>query len=151
MPVTNEQVAALRAQLTGDQEEHLRLYSQIEASGDLVGYAALLGAAFVVATERHFQPPVTRADLIRYVADVRARTPEAGEKVEPKAAEQLLYEALANESFTGDPRLNGAHQTIFLAALVADAQLTPEELDEFLAEARTVGDEWIAAGERESG
>lgn len=150
MPVTNEQVATLRAQLSGEQDEHLRLFSQLEASSDLVGYAALLAAAFTIATERHFSGPVTRADLIRYVADVRARTPSAGENLEPKTAEQLLYEALADEAFTGEPRVIGMNQTILLAALTADAQPTPAELDAFLAEARAQADEWIAAEERES-
>lgn len=150
MPVTNEQVATLRALLTDDNERYERGFSQLETSADRGHYAALLAAAFTIATERHFDGPVTRADLIRYVADVRARVPSAGENIEPKTAEQLLYAALTDEPFTGEPRVIGLNQMILLAALTADARPTPVELDEFLAEARAQADEWIAAEERES-
>lgn len=151
VPVTNDLVATLRALLTGDHDQYERGFSRLATPADHGRYAALLAAAFTIAAERHFSGSVTRADLIRYVADVRARVPSAGENIEPKVAEQLLYEALTDDPFTGEPRVIGMHQMILLAALISDAQLTPIELDAFLADARVQADEWIAAEERESG
>lgn len=150
MPVTNEQVATLRAQMLGDHEQYEQGFRQLATPADHAGYAALVAATFIIATERHFDGPVTRADLIRYVADVRARVPSASENIEPKAAEQLLYEALTDDPFSGDPEVNGTNQIILLAALLSDAQLTVDQLDALLAEARAIADEWVAAAEQES-
>lgn len=150
VPVTNEQVATLRAQLTGDNQRYEQGFRKLETSADRAGYAALVGAAFIIATEQRFQPPVTVADLIRYVADVRARTASTAENVDPRLAEHLLHAALADEPFTGSPEAIGANQIVLLAALIADAQPAPDRLDALLTEARTVADQWVAAAERES-
>lgn len=145
MPITDDQVATLRAQLSGNHDEFERQFAQLDLSTNSAGYEALLAAAFAIATERRFQPPVTLADFIRFVADVRARTPSAAEQVDPKIAERLLLSALTDES-VGE--VNGSaivtNQMILLACMIADAKPDAADLHQFLTEARELAEEWIA-------
>lgn len=145
MPVTDEQVAVLRSQLMADREEYDRRHAQLDLKVDGTSYAMLLTAAFTLAAEQRFRPPVTLADLIRYVADVRARTPSAAENVDPKIAERLLLAALTDDSISDiDGKAIGANQSILLVAMVADKGLDPAGLDGFIEDARELADEWVS-------
>lgn len=146
MPVTDEQVAVLRAQLTADREAYDRGHGRLDGKTDAAGYAILLTAAFTLAAERRFVPPLTLADLIRYVADVRARTPSAAENVDPKIAERLLLGALTDESISDiDGKAIGVNQGILLVAMVADEDLDPAGLERFIEESRALANEWMSA------
>lgn len=146
MAVTDEQVAVLRAQLKADREEYDRRHAQLDLKSDSKGYAMLLTAAFTLATEQRFPPPVTLADLIRYVADVRSRTPSAAENVDPKIAERLLLAALTDDSISDlDGKAIGVNQSILLVAMVADKGLDPAGLEEFIEEARELANEWTSS------
>lgn len=54
MPVTDEQIATLRAQLRGNIVEHRRLLKQLDADEANVGYPALIAAAFITAVQQRF-------------------------------------------------------------------------------------------------
>lgn len=145
MPVTDDAVAALRAQLTGDREEYDRLLSQVEAAGDEASYAALVTAAFAEAAERRFRAEGTPADVIRFVADVRSRSANLGESIDQKIGEQLFLSSLMDAPLDDD--LDGGTivgtQLLLLVAMMVDAGPTSDQLDAFLAEARTLADEWM--------
>jgi len=49
MTATDDQAAALRAQLAGDHEEHRRLLAGLNSRGALAGYTAVVTAAFIEA------------------------------------------------------------------------------------------------------
>lgn len=83
MAVTDEQVAALRALLTGDVTENLRLAAEIRRDGRSAGYSALVNAAFFEAVDRRFGKASTPASIIEYISDVRSRSDEIAEKVDP--------------------------------------------------------------------
>ena len=146
MRVTDDAVATLRAQLTGDQEEYDRLLAKVDAAGDATSYAALVAAAFVEAAERRFRAHGTPADVVRFVADVRARTPDMSEKIDPKVGEQLFLSALMDAPL--DEGLSGgtivATQLLLLVAMTVDEAPAPERLEAILAESRTLADEWMA-------
>jgi hypothetical protein len=61
MAVTDEQVAALRALLTGDAAENRRLVAEFRRDGSGAGYSALVNAAFsrrwTAASERQAHLP----------------------------------------------------------------------------------------------
>lgn len=145
MAVTDDQVAALRAQLSGDRIEHERLLSMLDGQADRDGYAALIGAAFVVASERRFRANGTAADVIRFVADVRSRTPSAAERIDPKIGERLVLCALTDEPIDDiDADTAIVTQLLLLVGLIADAEFESAGLDAFLAESRALADEWMS-------
>lgn len=147
MPVTDDVVAALRAQLKGDRSGYERLFAQMDNKADSARYAALVAAAFTEAAERRFRAEGTPADVIAFVSDVRTRTPGAAEKIDPKIGEQLFNSALMDAPLDDD--LTGgtiiATQLLLLAAMIADEDLTSDQLDAFLVESRTLADEWMEA------
>ena len=144
MAVTDEQVATLRAQLEGNLEEHKRLLAQLDPATARTGYAALIAAAFSLATDRRFAADSDRAQVIEYVASVRSTT-ESMAEIDPRVAERLLLAVYTDEPINDiDVRVRYETQILLLAALVADAQLDKTDFDTFLAQARSLADKWLA-------
>lgn len=144
MPVTDNQVATLRAFLVGDMDEHHRLRGQLADEPDKVGYTALIAAAFWEAVERRFPSGTPKSEVIRFVGDVRSRAPEADELLDQDAAERMILAVFTDESIAGlDTRTVVSHEVTLLSALVADEQLDDDKLDGFLAAARKVADQLL--------
>ena len=144
MAVTDDQVAALRAQLAGDLEEHRRLFAQLTPTDVRSGYRALTSAAFCVAAERHFPKGTTAADVIAYVGDVRSRT-QAAAQLDPRTAERVILAVVTDGPLDDvDLRTSFEIQLLLLAAMTADAQLDAAGLDAFLVESRKLADQWLA-------
>jgi hypothetical protein len=142
MPVTDDQLAALRAQLAGNYAEHKRRLVSLNAENGLDGYTALITAAFVEAVERRFgQGVVDEAAVVEFVGDVRSRFERADEEIDPLAAERIILKARGKGSITD---LSGATirhiERLLLAILVDDEGFNGGELDRFLAEARQLID-----------
>ena len=144
--VTDEQVAALRASLsvgsaaeaTGAEQQLIQLTRPDAAEG----FGHLLYTAFVTAARRKFSAGWTRADLIRFVADVRAHVCMDPNDLDPAAAEHQLRTALGERIPHYPAEEDRARaQVILLTALAHD--LTGPELDALLAEARTLADQVI--------
>jgi hypothetical protein len=145
MPVTDEQVAPLRAQLAGDREEHQRLFSLLDPADKRTGYRVLGSAAFVIAVQRRFGPRADRADVIEFVGNVRATAPEVANKVDPQIAERVIMGVFTGESINDiDPRVSWENQMILMASIVSGERLDGAGLEEFLGEARKLADKWIA-------
>lgn len=136
MSVTSEQVEALRAYLAGNPEEAERLHAHLAQGGGVAAYGALVYAAFVTAVRRKFST-WTVAQVVRYVANVRADLSKDGVDIDPRAAEILMRRALG-ESVDGDldEEVRSRAQIFLLTSLVADEQLDDAGIDEFLAQAR---------------
>jgi hypothetical protein len=142
MPVSDDQLAALRAQLAGNHEEHKRLIGSLNAENGLDGYTALVTAAFVEAVDRRFGlGALDEAAVIEFIGDVRSRFKGADEKIDPLAAERIILKARGRGSISD---LSGATirhiERLLLAILVADEGLDDVGLDRFLAEARKLID-----------
>ena len=145
MSITNEQVAALRAQLAGDMEEHSRLLKQLREHDDGIGYSMLLTAAFYGAARRRFGRDWKTSDVILFVAGVRARADSIAGALDPRAAERVLLSVLGSDDIAAaltdtqiddlDTRQVTDTETHLLMAMVADERLRGRALDKFLAEA----------------
>jgi hypothetical protein len=99
MAVTDQQVAALRAQLAGDYDEHRRLIADLDSRHGLGGYTALVTAAFVEAADRRFGPSHRDdAAVTEFVSDVRSRFPGADKEIDQAAAERVSGKALGRGS-----------------------------------------------------
>lgn len=144
MPVTDEQVVTLRAQLAGDVDEHRRLLARLDPSLAKTGYSTLIAAAFFEAVYSRFGEGGTVGDVIAFVADVRSRAEELADSLDPQAAERIIRAALGDGEIDDldDGTVIDA-QIVLTAALVADARFDETELDEFLGEARKIADEWL--------
>jgi hypothetical protein len=145
MTVTDRQVATLRAQLAGQLDEHKELFRQLDWSAEGTAYTALIDAGFFKATDRRFAEGATAADVIEYVGDVRSRFDEAAEAIDPNTAERLILKVLGRGSVADlDAQAAFRARHFLLAALIADEQLDDTGLDEFLAQARKLADQWLA-------
>lgn len=141
--VTPEIVASVRALITGDSAE-------FERAGEAFDLArrsargALLSAAFFSAAERRFLETGTAAEVVDFVAALRARYGLI-EDVQPRTAERLLLAAFTDEDIDdigGHER--GSLFPVLLTALVKDADYSDDELDDLLEDSRRLADRWLA-------
>ncbi|MEU8799790.1 hypothetical protein [Spirillospora sp. NPDC048819] len=148
MPITDHQLATLRAQLAGQMDEHERLLDQLETEESQAGYIALVTAAFFEAVDRKFiinDKVADDAEVIEFIAYQRSAHPVAAEQMDPTVAEQVVLHALdkgpISEDIDGETLLGT--KILLLAALMAEADLGESELDIFLAKARAEADEHV--------
>lgn len=145
--MTAQSIAALRAQLSGSSSEHQRLVREFSGRGDRVAYSALVNAAFLEAVGRRFTKQSKDSDVIEYVADVRSRIDEIADAVDPRAGEQIIFEALGRGTADGiDSRTSATARMFLLTALIADERLDAHALDQFIAKARTTADYLLNSG-----
>lgn len=146
MPVTDRQVATLRAQLVGQTAGHKRRLAQLDWKTDGPGYTALLDAAFFEAADRRFNAQTTDEEIIAYVANVRSRTEETADAVNPEYAERLIAKVLGRGGSIDDLEDKTGTRTkhVLLAALTIDQEYDDAGLDEFLTAARKIADRRLA-------
>src|ERR1700683_3255878 len=94
MPVTNQQAAALHAQLAGDLADYERLLDGLGGKADSRGYSALLTAAFHTAVDLRFTRDSTLDEVTGFVADVRARSERLRDAIDPRVAERVVVAAV---------------------------------------------------------
>lgn len=141
--ISDQQVAVLRALLSGDDGHRAALADL--SRDDNAGYSALLAGAFVVAVDRRFTTGTARSEVIGFVANVRSRSGEAADIVDPGTAEAMIIGVVNPDVFPDvDAGVLLAHQNVLAAALVADERLDAAGLDAFLAEARSAGERLVA-------
>lgn len=145
MPVTDHQVATLRALLASDFDEHARLRAQLDQDADREGYSALIAAAFFEAADRRFAASHSNANIVEFVASARASSEGAAEKIDPVLAERMIRGVFAEEIIGDVPdQVVVETQLLLLAALVAEGRFGAGELDGFMAESRKLADRWIS-------
>lgn len=136
MRVSSEHVAALRSYLEGDLTGYERLISTLQQRDDVNGFAVITTTAFVEAARRRFEPSWTRGDVVRFVANARARWGKDADQIDPLDAEMLVRAALGDELPDELDDAAKATQIHLLTALVADEQLDQAGLDEVLTRAQ---------------
>jgi hypothetical protein len=134
MPVTDEQVTALRAFLAFDPS-YQHLVGELSSSGRVHGFGELVYAAFVTAARRRFSPTWTSArrrfsptwtsaQVVRFAAQLRVVLGACDVDLDPRAIEILLRQALG-EGVASDYD-DGTHALVMLfglGELVSDARL----------------------------
>jgi hypothetical protein len=142
MPVTDAQVATLRALLSDDVDRYEMLFGQLDRAQARSGYTALVTGAFCEAAERRFGRDLKPADVIAFVSQVRARSERVARELDPDVAERVIRAVYGDGSLRdlSDSAVTGA-QLVLLGGLIADEQLDDAELDAFLAAARKLADQ----------
>jgi hypothetical protein len=145
MPVTDHQVAALRALLAGNFDEHRKLLARLRLDADREGYSALVTAGFFEAADRRFADGHTAAEIAGFVAWARATTDDAADKIDPRIAERLIRGVFEDENMhdVGGQTLMET-QLLLLAALVSEARFTDSELDAFMVGSRKLAERWTS-------
>jgi hypothetical protein len=146
--VRDEHIAALRLLLNGNPEA-----ARLETTADDtdVGYALMVHSAFVVAVRRRFSPVYTRAQVARYVADLRIFLGQDATQISPHVAENMVRAALGDvtlrerEPYGADPSAMASAQLCVLADLVHRARLDDAGLEEFLRESAQYAKRWLMA------
>jgi hypothetical protein len=145
-PITAAQVTALRAFLMRDTDA-MTLHTIALGNEATVGYQRLAEAALSVAAVRRFAPRFTSADIVRFVSSVRVSRLADGNEYDfdAVAAENVLRYLLGgNVARTPDP-IERFRVVIALLGALADSELSGEaDLDDLLAQARTLADRWAA-------
>jgi hypothetical protein len=135
--VTDEHVAALRAQLSGNHEEHKRLLRELDVVGGMHDYMGLVSAAFLEAVDRRFRTASLPAAVIEWISDVRAQSDAASEAINPSIAERVILKALGYGEITDIGGADIRHvMRVLLPILTADEHLGDADLDAFLTAAR---------------
>ncbi len=129
--------AMLRAVLTEDEAEFGRLAAEVEGDSAADTFGLLVAAAYVLALRCHFRDGYTAADVIRLVAKLRSYSAEAAEAIDPVGAELVIKAALGapSDPDAADDATKANTEAAILMLLVADQQLSDEELDGFIADA----------------
>lgn len=150
MPVTDMQMAALRAFLIHDVDGVRRLAYQLGEEG-IRGYVRLVEAALSIAARRRFAPRFTSGDLVRYVATARlARIADGDEfDFDPLVGEDVLRNSLGQKmtrTLEHEAWLKAV--TALLDALTERELSTEADLDELLKEAGVLANQWQAEPSR---
>ena len=144
MPVTDQQAAALRAQLAGDVAGHKRLLADLRGAADGRGYSGLLTAAFYTAVDSRFTRESTLDEVTGFVADVRARSERVRDALDPQIAERVVVSAFTSDDLDNlDAEELTRTKMLLLAAIISDQHLDDAGLDEFIAKARALADELL--------
>jgi hypothetical protein len=139
--VTADQVATLRAALTGDSDGYRRLYASLDPVA-MDSYHIFYAAAFFEAASKRFNG-ATSADVLTFVADIRAQY-DLAQDIDPRVAERLVLATFTDEQIADIPdQVKAEHYLILLIALIKQADLSGSDLDVFLADARKLADEWL--------
>jgi hypothetical protein len=142
MPVTDNVVAPLRAQLSGKLEEYLQLYAELDPVSKRTAYRALVSAAFFTAVERRFGKSGSDGEVIEFVSDVRSRSDDAADKIDPRTAERIIRAVYTSEQIDDiDPKTSWRVQLLLLVGLISDEQLDAGGLEDFLTQARRLADQ----------
>jgi hypothetical protein len=145
MAVSDQQVATLRAFLEGDKPKYNDLLADLDRHNDGLGYSALVTAAFFEAVDRRFSVQSPQADVVDYVANVRSRSSNAAEDVDPRIAERLIREVLGDGSTSDvDSSTSTSTKLYLLTALLVDARLDPEGLDQFIGKVKKMADHMLS-------
>jgi hypothetical protein len=150
MPVSDRQMAALKALLSRQVDEHQRLIDEIEREEGPDArerHSALIAAGMFEAAEKRFIRNGKYApnnEVVSYIAEVRSRNEAAAEDLNPAIAERVLLTALDQGDTDGiDADTVVMAQLLLMAALVGDEEYSEAELDEFLKQVRRTADEWL--------
>lgn len=143
MNVSAEQLASVRAYVTGDTDEFERISGAFNASEGRIN-GALISAAFYLAASKRFAVEDAKSEVISFVSELRSSSTEVADAINPHIAERLLLSTVADEEIddiAGETK--GKHISLLLVALVKDSKVSETELDGLLDGAGTLAEKWL--------
>lgn len=124
----------MRTLVQGDYEATSRCEQKLDEQGWL-GFPRFLGALFFMAVRRRFQGR-DQAEIIRFVAELRAQESDQDADLEAHAIESAIRRVFDRSvKIDVDQTTIGTIQTLVSHKILAEENLSPEELDSVLGEA----------------
>ncbi|MBV9450733.1 MAG: hypothetical protein JO345_33065 [Streptosporangiaceae bacterium] len=137
MTVNDTHLFMLRAHLGGEDEAVRRTYARITDPIAMCGLAELVFQAFLIAARRKFSPTWNHAQVISFVARLRAALCERPELLDPITAELELCRALGEDvNASPDVGATATARLILLDALIESLNLDDEAIWDLLLQAR---------------
>lgn len=151
MPVTANQMAAIRAYLEDDFERQKTLFNSLPRKEQENDFPTLVSAAVHLALEKGMSHNVTRAQVINFVAEIRKSYFKDPDALDPVTAERLiLFWAGHDDALDGiSPVKSVQTQFMMLRPLVHEAGIPESGLDRFLEDVQALANEWMEANEAE--
>jgi hypothetical protein len=152
--IREENILALRSFLLEGPEAWAPLQDQIQKDDETAaGYMSLLFGAFEVAVRRRFAPTYTVGQIVRLVADLRMRLSEDADIINPIIAEDMIRRAVdarpLKASVPNDLTATLNAEIYILLYLVGEADFDRAGLEQFIDEATTYTEQWLAARQSE--
>ncbi|ROT29339.1 hypothetical protein [Micromonospora sp. HM5-17] len=140
MTINPELTEYIRTLVRGDNEAHDRIQAQLDAEG-WDGFPRFLASLFFLAVDRRFGENASPAEVIKFVADLRADLANGGPDISAEDAEALIKANLDPDfDYDIEPNMIGKIQAAVIYKVLTDASVTDEQLDALLAEAAELAD-----------
>lgn len=135
MTIKPELPMYIRTLVRGDNEAHDRIQAQLDSEG-WDGFPRYLASLFFLAVDRRFGDNATPADVIKFVADLRAGLADGGPDINAEDAEALIRANIDPEAdYDIDPTMIGKIQAAVVYKVLTDEPISDEDLNAILAEA----------------
>lgn len=143
--ISDVHVEIMKHHLVGDTDAYIRGLGALPVGEEQRLYSVLVAAATYKAVNDRFAATGTPADIVAYVADVRASDDGVADTIDALIAERLIMASLGKGSLgdVSDEQVVTT-QSVLVAALVGDRAFDAEELDWFLRETRALADQWAS-------
>lgn len=150
MQVHDDHVLTLRAFLEKDNPLFQERRRNLDPSTK-IAFSTFVSAASIAAVRRRFGEQPSQADVIDYVGDVRTRSAEFAEHLDPIVGERVIWRILNDERVADiDQRTQFRAEMILLSAIIDDEHLDRAGLDRFLSEVRGMADYALTLPEPEA-
>lgn len=135
MTTNSDLVEYVRTLVRGDTAAHDRIETRLDAAG-WEGLPRFMNALFFVMVSHRFKPTDNDAEVIRFVADLRADLSDGGPELDTEGAETLIKSIIdPSIDYTIEQEMIGRIQAATIHKILTEADLTDSELDAFLSEA----------------
>jgi hypothetical protein len=139
MATRSDAAEFVRTLVTGDTDGNRRYERRLEEHG-WVGFPQFLSAIFFLAVERRFKASTDRAEVVRFVADLRADASDTL-PVDPVSIETLIGAVLdPTVEFNVSQENIGKIQMFVAHKALQEANLSESEFDAILAEADSIAE-----------
>lgn len=124
----------IRTLVRGQREANDKVQAQLDAEG-WEGFPKFLAAIFFLAVDRHFGEEPAPAEIIRFVADLRAHLSHDGPEINAEAAESLIAATIdPSLHYKIEPNMIGRIQASTVYKALSEENITDEDLDALLTE-----------------
>jgi hypothetical protein len=125
----------VRTMVRGDYAASVAVEARLDAAG-WDGFARFLAALFFLAVDRRFGAAANRAEVIMFVAELRASLSEGGPVIDAEAAEAFILATIdPSADYSASQEMIGRIQAATIQKVLTEDDLTDAELDALLAEA----------------
>jgi hypothetical protein len=133
--VKPEFVDYVRTMVRGDHATNDRIEATLDEQG-WDGFPRFMSALFFLAVDRRFGAGTRPAEIIKFVADLRADVSDGGPEIDAAAAEALIGSAIDPAvDYQIPQQMIGTIQAAAVFKVLTEDAATDDELDAFLVEA----------------